>query len=178
MFGENTPEVLIVGAGPVGQFAALALLRRGVQVRVVDRGLWPCAQSYALALHPKSLELLSEFGLLDSILDSSVMVRSLGLYDGAQKRASVQLGQGPESGVAVMRQDALESLLEDALKAHGAQVEWRHEVSRIAPAHDHVGVTVDKFEKESRGYMVAHTEWVISKSTESGGALCNRCGRL
>ncbi len=163
---EETPEVLIVGAGPVGQFAALALVRRGIRVRVVDRGLWPCAQSYALALHPKSLGLLADFGLLDSVLDSAVMVPSLGIYDGSERRATIQLAEPGGNGVAVMRQDALESLLEDALKVQGVQVEWRHEVSRLAGADDRVDVTVDKFEKESRGYVVAHTEWVISKTTD------------
>jgi 2-polyprenyl-6-methoxyphenol hydroxylase-like FAD-dependent oxidoreductase len=167
MFGESTPEVLIVGAGPVGQFAALALARRGIRVRIVDRGLWPCAQSYALALHPQSLALLQDFGLLDAIVDGAHLVRSLKLFDGSRERAEVQLGTdaGPLASMAVIRQDALESLLENALKVHGIQVEWRHEVSRLAPEHDHVGVTIDKFEKESRGYVVAHTEWVIAKST-------------
>jgi 2-polyprenyl-6-methoxyphenol hydroxylase-like FAD-dependent oxidoreductase len=65
-----------------------------------------------------------------------------------------------------MRQDVLEALLEEALRSQGVRVDWRNEVSRLAPGPDGVGVTVDKFEKESRGYVVAHTEWVISKSTE------------
>lgn len=163
---ESTPEVLIAGAGPVGQFAALALARRGVRVRVVDRGLWPCAQSYALALHPKSIELLGDLGLRDSILGSAVMVSSIGLYDSKTRRATLKLSGGAGDGVVVMRQDVLEALLEEALRSQGVRVDWRNEVSRLAPGPDGVGVTVDKFEKESRGYVVAHTEWVISKSTE------------
>ena len=72
MFGDS-PEVLIVGAGPVGQFAALSLARRGIKVRIVDRGIWPCAQSYALALHPQSLDLLHAAGLLDDVLANSTV---------------------------------------------------------------------------------------------------------
>jgi 2-polyprenyl-6-methoxyphenol hydroxylase-like FAD-dependent oxidoreductase len=168
MFGENTPEVLIAGAGPVGMCAALALVRRGIRVRIVDRGLWPCAQSYALALHPQSLELLQEFGLHDAILDGAQLVRNLGLYDNEKLRAEIQFGPdaGPLAAVAVIRQDALEKVLEDALKANGVRVEWRHEVSRLEPRSDHVEVTIDKFEKESRGYVVAHTEWTLARSTD------------
>ena len=166
MFGENNPEALIVGAGPVGQFAALALARRGVRVRVVDRGLWPCAQSYALALHPKSMKLLAGLGLRDAVLSSATMVDSIGLYDAKTRRASLPVADGAGDGVAVMRQDVLEGVLEQALKAEGVEIEWRNEVSRIAPGPSSVGVTIDKFTKESRGYVIAHTEWVISKSTE------------
>ncbi len=37
MFGRANPEVLVVGAGPVGLFAALALAKQGIQVAIVDR---------------------------------------------------------------------------------------------------------------------------------------------
>jgi 2-polyprenyl-6-methoxyphenol hydroxylase-like FAD-dependent oxidoreductase len=168
MFGIDKPEVLIVGAGPVGQFAALTLARRGVAVRVVDRGIWPCAQSYALALHPRSLSLLAEMGLLDSVLEHASLVRDLVFYEGARPRARVRIsGDGsPSSCLAVVRQDALEGLLEDALAQQEVHVDWRHEVARLAPVDDVVEATIDKFEKESRGYIVAHTEWVITKSSD------------
>ena len=37
MFGKKKPEVLIVGAGPVGLFAAVALAKRGIPVQIVDK---------------------------------------------------------------------------------------------------------------------------------------------
>ncbi len=36
--------------------------------------------------------------------------------------------------------------------------------SRLKPAEDGVVVTIDKMMKESVGYGVAHTEWMIEKS--------------
>ncbi len=36
----------------------------------------------------------------------------------------------------------------------------------MAQGDDHARVTVQKFEKESRGYIVAHTEWVVAKTWE------------
>ena len=38
MTPKDKTEVLVVGAGPVGLFSALALVDRGVAVRVVDQG--------------------------------------------------------------------------------------------------------------------------------------------
>ena len=59
MFGKRHSEILVVGAGPVGLYTALLLAEQGLDVEIVD-GQWStAARSYALALHPRSLELLT-----------------------------------------------------------------------------------------------------------------------
>jgi 2-polyprenyl-6-methoxyphenol hydroxylase-like FAD-dependent oxidoreductase len=160
MFGE-TPEVLIVGAGPVGQFTALSLARSGVKVRIVDRGIWPCAQSYALALDPQSLELFRAAGLLEQVLSNATPVHRMRFYEAMAHRATVEF-EPPH--MAVVRQDRLESLLERALDESGVEIQWRHEVPQLIPGESDVEAKIDRFEKESRGYIVAHTEWVVAKS--------------
>ena len=35
----DNPQVLVAGAGPVGQFAALALASRGLAVQIADTGI-------------------------------------------------------------------------------------------------------------------------------------------
>lgn len=161
----TNPQVLVVGAGPVGLFTALLLTKRGVEVQIVDTGVWACQHSYALALHPQTLDLFAEVGLRDQIVADAYPVRTLALYDRTTRRARVQLAEAP-SGMMVLRQDHLEGLLEKALDAQGVKVHWRHEVSTLTPSRDHVEATIGKLEKESRGYIVAHTEWVVSKKSE------------
>ena len=166
MFGDKAPEVLIAGAGPVGLFAALCLARRGVAVRIVDTGVWACTHSYALALHPQTLPLFQELGLLDGVLARCYPVRSVALADVSGPRARIGLDAGdPKECLAVLRQDALEELLETALAGYGVHVEWRHEVSGLDPRPNGVFASIDRYEKESRGYVIAHTEWVVAGSS-------------
>ena len=168
MFDESNPQVLVAGAGPVGLFAALNLARRGVRTAVVDTGVWPCKHSYALALHPESVSLLEQAGIAKQVLDGARLVRSVAVCDASGTVAEARLDDLPGSNtpLAVTRQDHLESALEAALKAQGVEVKWRHEVSALTQGDEAVKVVLGRLEKESRGYIVAHTEWVIGKTFE------------
>lgn len=167
MLNRKNPEVLIVGAGPVGLFAAVALTKRGIRVEVVDKEWRTGAHSYALALQPQTLPLLAELGVLDRVLENAYPVRKIAFYDSTTRRAELSLLPATASGcLAVLRQDLLEDLLEEALHHLGVFVAWNHEVSHVGPQPDRVETTVDKLEKDSLGYAVAHTEWVVAKSTE------------
>jgi len=164
----HNPHVLVAGAGPVGQFAALALAHRGVAVQIADTGIWPCKHSYALALHPQTIRLLDAYGLKDQVLAAAYPVRAIGLYDKSGKRGAISLGDpaDPTACLAVLRQDFIEEMLEKALAARDIKVQWRHEVAELTPGAESVGVRLNKLEKESRGYIVAHNEWVVGKTTE------------
>lgn len=166
MFGKKNPEVLVVGAGPVGQFAALSLAKRGVEVEIVDTGIWACSHSYALALHPDSIQLLDHFGLADAAIESAYPVRTIGFFDEAGRRAEIVLGTAdePRNCMAVLRQDAIEAFIEKALNQAGVKIQWRHEVADLTANVDHVLAKVNTLQRESRGYVVAHSEWVVAKS--------------
>lgn len=158
MFREKNPEVLVVGAGPVGMLAGLALKRRGADVAIVDTGVWPCQHSYALALHAASLDLLESFGLGAAARAGSYGVNALAICDRDGERMATMMRE-----VAVTRQDALEALLEKALKEADVEINWRHEVFSLEPGEHTVQATVNRLGKESRGYAVAHTEWVVEE---------------
>lgn len=167
MFRRKKPDVLISGAGPVGMFAALTLAQRGVPVQIVDREWRTGTHSYALALHAQSVKLLDQMGLLAPVLERAYRVRHVGIYEGMERRGTLSLGDLQEdfSFVAVMRQDVLEDLFEQALRKVGVKVQWNHEVTVLETEQDHVAATVDHLEKAAFGYAVAHSEWVIAKSS-------------
>src|SRR5690606_22973556 len=115
------PEVLVIGAGPIGLFSALTLARRGVDVEIIDQEWRAAAHSYALALHPSSLLLLEEVGLIEEVLDQAYQVHAIGLYDSNDRKAEVRLSdlETKYPFVAVMPQSVIESLLVEALDRSG-----------------------------------------------------------
>ncbi|MCC6408433.1 MAG: FAD-dependent monooxygenase, partial [Planctomycetes bacterium] len=166
MFGKKQPDVLVVGAGPVGLTAALVLARRGVRVKIVDEAWRPTTHAYALALHPQALDLSERLELAGPVLDRSERVHGLGVYAGSERMARLDLSRVVSAFpfVAVLRQSALEELLVAALSKHHVEVEWNHRLARLSQAPDHVDVTIDKLEKDQVGYAVMHTSWCVADS--------------
>jgi 2-polyprenyl-6-methoxyphenol hydroxylase-like FAD-dependent oxidoreductase len=166
MFWRPKPQVLVAGAGPVGLFAALSLVRRGVPVRIIDEEWRSTTHSYALALHPRSLELLDELGLIDEVLQRARAIHAIGLYDAVGRRARISFGELERKYpfVAVLAQADLEELFMTALERAGVEVEWNSRLARISPAADHVDTTVDTLGTESVGYAIAGSETVVESS--------------
>ena len=73
-------DVLIIGAGPSGLFAAAELARHGVDVRLVEREVRPHHQARATAIQPGTLEILDSVGLLPPFLEASEHVRRVRVY--------------------------------------------------------------------------------------------------
>ncbi len=67
-------DVLIVGAGPTGLTMAAELARRDVRCRIVERNAEPAAESRALVIQPRTMEV---FDQMDGAL-------AAGASDGAQ----------------------------------------------------------------------------------------------
>ena len=59
---------LIVGAGPVGLAAALFLAKQGIATRLIELRLERENQSRALAVNPRSLDLLEAVGITEQML--------------------------------------------------------------------------------------------------------------
>jgi 2-polyprenyl-6-methoxyphenol hydroxylase-like FAD-dependent oxidoreductase len=73
-------DVLVIGAGPSGLFAAAELARHGVDVRLVEREVRPHREARATAIQPGTLEILDSVGLLPPFLEASEHVRRVRVY--------------------------------------------------------------------------------------------------
>jgi 6-methylpretetramide 4-monooxygenase / 4-hydroxy-6-methylpretetramide 12a-monooxygenase len=78
---EGAVDVLVVGAGPSGLFAALELARHGVHARVIERDPHPHRQARATAIQPGTLEILAAADVLDETLASSVHLCFARVFD-------------------------------------------------------------------------------------------------
>src|SRR5260370_14155956 len=61
-------DVLVAGAGPTGLALAAQLAASGIQVRLIDRGLDRVHESRALAIQPRTLEVLAGLGVTDELI--------------------------------------------------------------------------------------------------------------
>jgi 6-methylpretetramide 4-monooxygenase / 4-hydroxy-6-methylpretetramide 12a-monooxygenase len=73
-------DVLIIGAGPSGLFAAAELARHGVNARLIEREAGPHREARATAIQPGTLEILDSVGALPPFLDAAEHVRCARLY--------------------------------------------------------------------------------------------------
>src|SRR3970040_606310 len=89
MFHHPDPEVLVVGAGPVGLVAALFLQQHGVRVEVVDMHHRTTQHSYALAIHPRTLRILDEAGLSEGLIGAGRKLTKVAYYEGRERRAEI-----------------------------------------------------------------------------------------
>src|SRR5690242_492453 len=88
-------QVLVVGAGPVGLLAALRLRQEGIDVRIVDQQPEHRTRTFPVVLHPRSLRLLSELGLSETLFWRGRRITRLAIYTDYERRAVLDLpGRG------------------------------------------------------------------------------------
>ncbi len=159
MLGKSAIDVLVVGAGPVGMFTALKLAKRGLKVRIVDRALRTNQDSFALGLHPASLAMLNEEGLMEGLVARGRPIERTMFYDHASPVAisgiSMQSVSPPHA--LVIPQSELERVLVLALRTVGIQVEWGTEVTQLDSALERglVAAHVSRLHVMAQGYAVS-----------------------
>lgn len=74
------PEILIVGAGPVGLTAAVELTRRGYAPKIIEKDSGPHVESRALAVNPRTLDILEPSGASRRLLKAGIKARAANFF--------------------------------------------------------------------------------------------------
>jgi rifampicin monooxygenase len=133
-------EVIISGGGPTGMMLASELRLHDVDVMVLEKDAEPSKLVRSLGLHPRSIEILDQRGLLERFLAHGTQ------YPGASRFAGIDKAWPPDLDTAHgyvlgIPQPLSDRLLADRAAELGAQIRRGQEVTGIQPDDD--GVTVE-----------------------------------
>jgi 2-polyprenyl-6-methoxyphenol hydroxylase-like FAD-dependent oxidoreductase len=166
MFHQPDPEVLVVGAGPVGLVATLFLQQHGVRVAVVDTHQRTTQHSYALAIHPRTLRILDEAGLSEGLIGAGRKLTKVAFYEGRERHAEIDYSAlaSRHPYLLVVRQSQLERAVEEALHQHKLKVLWGHRLQSLNVDGATLQAQVAQLDQVATGYPVARSEWVVVRS--------------
>ncbi|KAF7370666.1 FAD-binding-3 domain-containing protein [Mycena sanguinolenta] len=134
MSTASHPKVLVVGAGPSGLVMALALLRNGIPVRLIDQEPVSRLGQRGAGIMPRSLELFSALGIGEEILRRAIPPPQAVIYQvpgGVEVLSRFDMWppseptpQRPFPTVVMLGQDHLEQILRKELQKLGCETEW------------------------------------------------------
>lgn len=110
------PVAVVVGAGPAGSVAALVLARAGVDVRLIDRSIFPRDKLCGDTLNPGALSILDRLGIGHRVRERAMPISGI-VVTGPGGAVVPCDYPGGLSGAAIMRRDLDQILLEAALAA-------------------------------------------------------------
>jgi 2-polyprenyl-6-methoxyphenol hydroxylase-like FAD-dependent oxidoreductase len=154
------PDVLVVGAGPVGLMMAGELARHGVTCRLIDRSEAPATESRAIGLWSRTLEIFEDVGVIDEILARGERVHGNNIYADGKRivHMTFDMPDVPYAyGVALPQTDT-EAILAAAAAKRGVAVERRTALERFA--QDDGGVTAT-LRGPSGGVEELRVRWIV-----------------
>jgi NADPH-dependent dioxygenase len=129
------PQVLVVGAGPVGLTAAYELVRRGVRVRLIDAQDGPAVTSRAIAVHPRTLETYDQMGLYEQMDARGLRITAFTIYSRGSRlaRLDADYSRIPTRYANSMTIDQVltEEVLREGLAGLGGTIEWGVRIERL-----------------------------------------------
>lgn len=157
---SHNPDVVVVGAGPVGLVAAYDLARRGIAVRIIDKLERPTAESRAIAIHARSLDMFDRMGIVDDLIATGVKSTGMNMYAGGKKmvRLPIDVVDSAYPCTLVTAQTETERILTAHLSALGVTVERGLEVTELSQNEKAVQLSV---RHADGGTDAIEASWVI-----------------
>jgi 2-polyprenyl-6-methoxyphenol hydroxylase-like FAD-dependent oxidoreductase len=156
-------DALIVGGGPTGLALAALLQALGATVRVIDRQPDRVHESRALAIQPRTLEVLAGLGISRRLLEVGNQAVQMRLHFGKRVVAARLFDLGVEDTaypfLLFLSQAETERVLEQHLADRGVVVERRVELTAFTADAEHVTCTLrhhddERTEQVRAGYLV------------------------
>lgn len=155
-------DVLVVGAGPTGLTLAAALHRAGASVRIVDQNLDRVHESRALAVQPRTLEVLRGLGLAGELVRRGSATVRLHIHAGARtvpvELFDIGLDDTAFASLLFVSQAETEAVLGDHLARVGVTVERGVRFEAFEDAVDGVAVEMSAADgahsRVRAGYLV------------------------
>jgi 2-polyprenyl-6-methoxyphenol hydroxylase-like FAD-dependent oxidoreductase len=157
------PQVLVVGAGPVGLTLAAELVRHGVAVRIVDAAATRSDKSRALVLWPRTLELLDAARAADPFVAAGLKITQGRLFNRSLPLATIPLDaiDSAYRYALFIPQDETERLLEEHLQRLGVTVQRQVRLAGFVQDEDGVTATLQHGEDGTGRSESLRTEWLI-----------------
>lgn len=130
---DTRPNILIVGAGPVGLTAAVELARRGIPARIIEKDTAPHRESRALAVNPRTLDILEPSGATERLLAAGRKVQALNVHGPEEMLFRLETRNIPHPShryMLVVPQEETEKRLIETLGGAG-RVEWSTELTAL-----------------------------------------------
>ena len=139
-------DVLVVGAGPTGLTLGAELSAHGVRPRLVDRAHDRVHESRALAIQPRTLEVLAGLGITDQLLEHGNRAVRLRIHAGRRETAvplfDFGLADTAYPYLLFLSQAETERILGDHLTTVGITVERGVRLVDLQPGADAVSAVL------------------------------------
>ena len=143
-------SVLVAGGGPVGLACAYNLARKGIPVTVFDENPELQNDPRAATLHPATLELLDELGIIDQVIRQGLISREFQFWDRPSNALIAEfdhslLGDDTKYPYVVQcEQFKVTRILLDLLSSLShCKVYFSHEVCSVQQSEDSVSLEVE-----------------------------------
>ncbi|MBX3285778.1 MAG: geranylgeranyl reductase family protein [Actinobacteria bacterium] len=150
-----TADVVVVGAGPAGAAAAIALARAGRRVTLVDKATFPRDKICGDGLTTGALRLLEDLGVDPHAVGSWTPVADIHVAGPTGHTATFPLPRDRGAYAVVCRRADLDAAIVDRARAAGATVVEGVEVTGARDAGDRVELDLADGSTLSAPYVVA-----------------------